>query len=106
MNPEKPSQSEEEYFTKEEAEKKKRLHEKLKAELEQERRESTRRHWFMTCPKCGARLESVVFRGTLIEKCPDCGGVWLDAGELKTLAGEEAHSVISGIIELFKPGKL
>jgi Zn-finger nucleic acid-binding protein len=46
----------------------------------------------------------MVFRGVKIDKCHECGGVWLDAGELETLAGPEGHSVISEILKLFKPG--
>jgi hypothetical protein len=104
MTTEKTPKAEEEYFAKEEAEKKKRLQEKLKEELEKERRASTRDIWFLTCPKCGAKLEEMVFRGVKIDKCHECGGVWLDAGELETLAGPEGHSVISEILKLFKPG--
>lgn len=37
----------------------------------------------MTCPKCsGQKLEAVVVDGTEVDRCPACGGVWFDKGEL------------------------
>ncbi len=37
----------------------------------------------MTCPKCSRRkLEPVVVDGTEVDRCPACGGVWFDKGEL------------------------
>lgn len=37
----------------------------------------------MTCPKCnGRKLEPVVVDGTEVDRCPACGGVWFDKGEL------------------------
>lgn len=37
----------------------------------------------MTCPKCsGRQLEPVVVDGTEVDRCPACGGVWFDKGEL------------------------
>jgi Zn-finger nucleic acid-binding protein len=37
----------------------------------------------MTCPKCrGQKLEPVVVDGTEVDRCPACGGVWFDKGEL------------------------
>lgn len=99
----KPTQPEEEFIAKEEAEKKKRLHDKIEGELVHEKRESTRDIWFMTCPKCGASLEVITFRGFKVEKCRECHGVWLDNGELEKLAGPESHSIVGEILELFKP---
>lgn len=54
---------------------------------EDERRELKRLHW-MRCPKCGAELDEIVFRGVRVDKCFSCGGVYLDDGELEQLAGK------------------
>jgi uncharacterized protein len=98
---EKPSKTEEEYFAKEEAEKSKRLKEKIKHETEDEERERVKATCYMRCPKCGGNLNEVVFRGIRIDRCSSCGGVWLDNGELEKLAGTEDRSVISDVLGLF-----
>ena len=42
------------------------------------------------CPKCGAGLIEVVYKGVEIDKCSSCSGLWLDCGELeRVLEGEE-----------------
>lgn len=38
------------------------------------------------CPRCGNTLEELKFaplHDLLVDRCPDCHGVWLDKGELK-----------------------
>lgn len=40
----------------------------------------------LTCPKCGGQTDAVNFGGNsgiIIDRCTSCGGIWLDAGELK-----------------------
>ena len=41
------------------------------------------------CPKDGSRLASRAQDGVEIDECATCGGVWLDAGELKALSQRE-----------------
>jgi uncharacterized protein len=41
------------------------------------------------CPKDGNRLTSRTQDGVEIDECATCGGVWLDAGELKALSQRE-----------------
>lgn len=45
----------------------------------------------MCCPKCGRKLEETMYHKVRIDRCAGCGGVWLDPGELETLA-PEAHT--------------
>jgi Zn-finger nucleic acid-binding protein len=45
----------------------------------------------MRCPKCGRKLEESVYQNVRIDRCTGCRGVWLDPGELETLA-PEAHA--------------
>jgi len=59
----------------------------------------------MKCPKCGGQLHEVTFRGVSIDRCSFCGGVWLDAGELEKLAGEEDKSAITDILGFFSGKK-
>lgn len=45
----------------------------------------------MRCPLCNVSMREVDRRGVRIDVCPECRGVWLDAGELdKLLATGEA----------------
>ena len=39
----------------------------------------------MRCPKCGGQLEEIDFHHLKIDRCTDCGGVWLDKGEMEML---------------------
>src|SRR5262245_56209060 len=41
------------------------------------------------CPKDGGKLEPRKLHGVAIEECPNCKGMWLDAGEWKVLAERE-----------------
>jgi hypothetical protein len=43
----------------------------------------------MRCPKCGRKLEEVMYQKVRVDRCSGCGGVWLDAGEIETLAPSE-----------------
>lgn len=44
------------------------------------------------CPKCGERLVPVEELGATVEECPAGHGMWLDKGELQTIAGRERDS--------------
>ncbi len=55
--------------------------------LDDTQRAALRELHYMHCPKCGASLQEIVFRGVRIDKCFGCGGVFLDDGELEELAG-------------------
>jgi len=81
MSTDKPSQNEDEYFARRDAEliEKQRV-ERMKAEAAAERKSH-----YMKCPKCGADLGTTDQHGVSIDLCPDCGGIWLDAGELDTV---------------------
>jgi len=37
------------------------------------------------CPKCDGKLESYTFEGIALDRCHECGGVWLDKGELEAI---------------------
>ena len=102
MSKTKPTKTEDEYFAREDAEKAKRLKEKLKQEILEEQKKNIKDICYMKCPKCGGDLTEVVFRGIKIDRCAACNGVWLDSGELEKLAGTEEKTPIKGIIDLFR----
>lgn len=44
----------------------------------------------LLCPKCQATMTSIERSGVTIERCTECGGVFLDRGELERLETAEA----------------
>ena len=38
-----------------------------------------------SCPKCPGRLEGYTFEGFALDRRHECGGVWLDRGELEAI---------------------
>jgi hypothetical protein len=46
----------------------------------------------MQCPKCGSPLVKVDHLGVTVEECPNRHGMWLDEGELETLAERDRNS--------------
>jgi Zn-finger nucleic acid-binding protein len=50
----------------------------------------------MNCPKCNGALKARTREDIEIDVCSECGGVWLDSGELeKIIASEREHLGIS-----------
>jgi hypothetical protein len=100
--PGKASQSEEEYFVREDAEKKRKLAlQAVKDAAAAEKKRLKDLHW-MRCPKCGMELHEIDFRGLDVDVCFNCNGVFLDQGELAAIMKQETHSVMSSILNLFK----
>jgi hypothetical protein len=85
--PGKPSQNENEYFARRDAE---WLREQ-RAALDAQRAAKT---GAMTCPRCGAALTPRTFSGVTLDACGSCHGVWLDAGELAMLAHESERDLL------------
>lgn len=98
----KSSKTEDEYIAKEEAEKVKRLKDKLRREEEATQRAHIQATCYMKCPKCAGTLEEIMFRGIQIDRCTSCDGVWLDEGELEKLAGSDDANIIGEILDFFK----
>ena len=55
----------------------------------------------MKCPKCGMDLVELDFKGMLIDECPTCRGMWLDAGEFDSLVNVEKSS-LEKLFKIFK----
>ena len=59
-------------------------------------------HW-MRCPKCGHELAEQELSGIKVDRCPNCGGVFFDAGELDTLLeSQEPAGFLGGLKRLMK----
>ena len=77
----KPSKNEDEYFARENAE----LIKTMRAQRDRDREIAERAAHRMRCPRCGGQLEERSHHHVTIDVCPDCGGTWLDKGELAML---------------------
>lgn len=90
---EKPSRNEEEYFAKLNAE----LIKERRAALDVARAQTERKAHYMKCPKCGADLQEVEHHHVKVDRCTECQGVWLDAGEIELLE----QSSTGGVTKFF-----
>jgi ribosomal protein L37AE/L43A len=77
----KPSRPENEYFARSNAELVHRIQEERRRAHATEERASHR----MRCPRCGGSLVERPYQSLRIDVCDDCGGTWLDKGDLEVL---------------------
>jgi uncharacterized protein len=104
MDREKPSSPEEEYFAREEIEKKRKLALEQARLTEAKQREELKQLHHMKCPKCGFDLHTLEKGAVQIDTCFNCKGVWLDAGELEQLmasSGAGDHKVMRAVLNIF-----
>ena len=87
--PVKPSEKEEEYFARQELERRRQIANEGKAARLEEESERRRLLHFMRCPKCGSELQEVAFGDVRVDKCFGCEGLWLDNGELEKFQAKE-----------------
>jgi len=99
--PLKPTEHEDEYFARIEQELIKQVSERKKSSQSKEEIEQLRSLHYMKCPKCGMDLVELDFKGMLIDECPTCRGMWLDAGELDSLVNVEKSS-LEKLFKIFK----
>lgn len=93
----KPSEREAEYISKIEFERRKKIEEEKHKKLTEEMKQGLKELHFMRCPKCGMELIEIDYKEIKVDKCSECDGIWLDAGELETVAKLEK----SGLDKLF-----
>ena len=82
----KPSDAEQEYFTRLELERRKTAELDTRRVVAEAERARLRELHYMKCPKCGRDLVEIDYRDLKIDKCTGCEGVWLDPGELEAVA--------------------
>ena len=98
-----PSRNEDEYFVKQDAE----LLKQMRAKLDAERAKAEKAQAAMKCPRCGGTLQETQFHHAVVDVCPNCKGMWLDAGEIEIIGKsfQEEHSarnVFSDLRNLFQ----
>lgn len=82
----KPSELEEEYFARIEFEKRKKIEEERHRQLAEQEKKRFQELHYMRCPKCGMELIEIDYKNIKIDKCSECDGIWLDAGELEAVS--------------------
>jgi len=97
----KPSEAEERYILKMEEEQLKKFRAECDRKREEERKKFQKESHWMKCPKCGSDLEEINLQGVLIDKCGECGGIWLDHGELELLVDGQAKMTKGLLKKLF-----
>lgn len=88
-----PSGPEEEYFARQELERRRKMAEERLAQVKDEERQQQRALHFMKCPKCGMQLEEISYGDVRVDKCFNCEGMWLDKGELESMHTKETGFV-------------
>lgn len=101
---EKPSNTEDEYFAREDIEKKRKLALEQSRTMAEAEKERLKQLHFMHCPKCGMQLQTVKQGNVEMDSCFNCGGVFFDKGELEALIEKREHAapVIEAILNWFK----
>jgi len=102
----KPSHGEDEYFAREEAERKRRLALQVKRETSEAEAKRLKELHSMHCPSCGQLMHEVPLRGVPVDVCFACQGVFLSHGELKQFQDQIAagkRGVVASILNWFRP---
>jgi len=97
----KPSEREAEYIARTEFESKKKIEEGKHKRLKAEEKEKLKELHNMRCPKCGMELIEIDYRGIKVDRCSECLGIWLDAGELESISKLE-KSTLDKLFSVFK----
>jgi hypothetical protein len=81
------------------------LLERLRQQDAEELETAIRVYTHMRCPRCGEPLQEIVYNRVKVDECSGCGGIWLDKGELETLAGPKEQGWLQRFYEAFLPRK-
>lgn len=92
----KPSRNEDEYFAKQDAE----LMRVRRLKLDAERAKQDRTQHYNKCPKCGCDLVERAYHNVRIDACPECKGMWLDAGELEMIQHVDRNSLSRFLVDM------
>ena len=88
--PVKPTEQEDEYFARLEFERQRKALDEREARAADDERRRALAVVLGRCPKCGAELIPVPYRGIELDKCSRCQGLWLDFGELDQIVTDDA----------------
>jgi RNA polymerase-binding transcription factor DksA len=102
----KPSHTEDDYFAKEDAEKKRKLAHKVHRDMaaDEVRRLKALHHGH--CPSCGQQMHEVKLRGVPVDICFACNGIFLQAQDVEAFQrqiNEGRRGVVSAILNWLQP---
>ena len=97
----KPSKNEDEYFARQEIERRKKWAAEQASKMASEEKEKTKQAHWMKCPKCGMDLQEIGLHGVKVDQCAHCGGIFLDAGELEQLSRHD-EGVMGRVFSIFR----
>lgn len=89
---------EDEYFRRKDKEALEHLREHIRDEARKNSGTPT-----MDCPRCPGKLHAENYNDVQIDRCDNCGGVWIDAGELVEILSQE--STTSRWLHALWPGR-
>ena len=98
----KPSKAEDEYFARQELERRKKWAQEQSAKMADEQKEQLKQLHWMKCPKCGMDLKEIELHGVKVDQCANCGGVFLDAGEMQQIEKHEQGGVMGRVFSMFR----
>jgi hypothetical protein len=101
-NIDKPSRAEDEYFAKQELERRKKWAAEQAAKMAGEEKERIKQQHWMKCPKCGMDLQEIDLLGVKVDQCANCGGMFLDAGEIDQIAKRSDEGFIGRVFSVFR----
>ncbi len=97
-----PTKTEDEYFAKQEIERRKKWAKEQAAKMAAEERERLKQLHYMKCPKCGMDLTTIEHHGIHIDRCPNCNGTWFDAGEVERLVEGLQAGLLGKVMSIFR----
>ena len=100
--PQKPSESEEEYFARVEFEKRRAMAAERARSMAEDERQRLKDTHYMHCPKDGHELVTVSLHGVQVDQCGSCSGIWLDPGELDELIESDDSGALKRFWSIFK----
>ena len=97
----KPSKAEDEYFARQELERRKKWAQEQAAKMEGSEKEALKKLHWMKCPKCGMDLAEIELHSVKVDQCGNCGGIFFDAGELEQLSKKD-EGVLGKVFSIFR----
>ena len=100
--PNKPSATEDEFFAREDVEKKRKLAHQLQTHLSAEEKKKLAAAHHMHCPRCGLKMQEVHFGKLTVDVCFGCNGAFLDRAEIEVIAAPHQKGIMGAILNWFK----
>lgn len=100
--PNKPSATEDDFFAREDVEKKRKLAQQLQKSLSAQERKKLQAEHHMHCPRCGVTMQEVHFGKLTVDVCFGCNGAFLDRAEIEVIAAPHQKGIMGAILNWFK----